>query len=169
MRVEAIGYGMGKKDFPAANCLRAMVGRTESPAETVLELKCNVDDMTGEALGFAMDILLEAGALDVFTVPVTMKKSRPGLLITVLCREADREAMIRLLFRHTTTLGVRETLCRREVLTRTVETVDTPLGPVRRKDSTGFGVTRSKYEYEDLAELAKKNGISLSDVKNSIP
>ena len=169
MRVESIGYGMGKKDFPAANCLRAMVGRTESPAETVLELKCNVDDMTGEAVGFAMDVLLEAGALDVFTVPVTMKKSRPGLLITVLCREADREAMIRLLFRHTTTLGVREILCRREVLTRKVEEIMTPLGPVRRKDSTGFGVTRSKYEYEDLAELAKKNGISLADVINSIP
>ena len=159
---EAIGYGMGKKDFPQANCVRAILGREEEEIDTVVELRCNLDDMTGEALGFAMEELLKAGALDVFTTPVTMKKSRPGVLLTVLCREALRDPITALIFRHTTTLGVRETLCRRSTLQRREVTVDTPWGSVRRKDSQGFGVSRSKWEYEDLARIARAENISIS-------
>ena len=80
MRVERIGYGMGRKDFPAANCVRALLGETEDSAEDVLELACNLDDMTPEAIGFALERLLEAGALDAWTTPIGMKKSRPGVL-----------------------------------------------------------------------------------------
>ena len=164
MATQAVGYGMGKKDFPRANCLRVLLGDTQQPGEEILELRCNLDDMTGEALGFAQERLLEAGALDVFTTAIGMKKCRPGILLTVLCRESDREKLVQCLFRHTTTLGIRETLCQRHTLTRRTEQVQTPWGPVRRKVSTGEGIHREKYEYEDLARLAKEHGVSLQEV-----
>lgn len=161
MCAQAVGYGMGKKDFEAANCVRAFLGEAQGEQGMVAELSCNVDDMTAEEIGFAMERLFEAGALDVFTSPIGMKKSRPGTLIRVICAPADREAFSRLLFLHTTTLGVREASLRRRTLERTVVTVDTPCGPVRRKDSAGYGLTRSKYEFEDLAAIARGKGISL--------
>ena len=164
MATQAVGYGMGKKDFPRANCLRVLLGDTQQPGEEILELRCNIDDMTGEALGFAQERLLEAGALDVFTTAIGMKKCRPGILLTVLCRESDREKLVQCLFRHTTTLGIRETLCRRHTLTRHVEQVETPWGQVRKKISTGQGIYREKYEYEDLARLAKDHGVSLTEI-----
>lgn len=158
MAVEKTGYGCGKKDFPQANCVRCLLGSTE---DAVLELSCNLDDMTGEAIGFAMERLLEAGALDVFTTAIGMKKSRPGVMLTCLCRESQREEMVRLLFLHTTTLGIRETVCRRHTLKRWTETANTPYGPVRIKKAEGFGVTRQKPEYEDLARIARENDIPL--------
>lgn len=164
MQVQSIGYGMGRKDFPQANCLRAMLGTTEQPGDRVLELRCNLDDMTGEELGFAQERLMEAGALDVFTTAIGMKKGRPGILLTVLCREEDREKLMQCLFRHTTTLGIRETLCQRRTLNRRTELVQTPWGPVGRKISSGEGICREKYEYEDLARLAKEHGVSLREV-----
>ena len=163
MKVQAIGYGMGKKDFPRANCVRALLGETEAPIDAIVELRCNVDDMTGEAIGFALEQLLGSGALDAFTVPVGMKKSRPGVLITVLCREEKKEAMVHLLLKHTTTLGVREFPCRRYALSRTMEVVNTPFGPVRKKVSSGYGVRREKLEYDDLAKIAKEQNISLAE------
>ena len=163
MKVQAIGYGMGKKDFPRANCVRALLGETEAPIDAIVELRCNVDDMTGEAIGFALEQLLGSGALDAFTVPVGMKKSRPGVLITVLCREEKKEAMVHLLLKHTTTLGVREFPCRRYALSRTMEVVNTPFGPVRNKVSSGYGVRREKLEYDDLAKIAKEQHISLAE------
>ena len=168
MRISAIGYGMGKKDFPRANCVRAMLGESEDPGDRIVELRCNVDDMTGEAIGFALEQLLNGGALDAFTVPIGMKKSRPGVLVTVLCRENQKETMVHLLLKHTTTLGIREFPCRRYTLNRTVETVDTPYGPVHRKVSSGYGVRREKYEYEDLASIAKAQNLSLSELSDEI-
>lgn len=168
MKVTAIGYGMGKKDFERANCVRVMLGQTADPTGEILELSCNVDDMTGEAVGFALERFLEQGALDAFTVPIGMKKSRPGILLTVLCRESDREAIVRLIFQHTTTLGIRESVCKRYTLERKVETEDTPYGAIRKKCSVGYGVCRVKYEYEDLAQAAKNNGISLSELSERL-
>ncbi len=174
MRVHALGYGMGKKDFPAANCVRALLGETEERpeeaggADEVLELRCNLDDVTGEALGFAAERLLEAGALDVWTQAVGMKKSRPGTLLCVLCRPEERETLLDLLFLHTGTLGVREARLRRTVLDRRIETVETPFGPVRRKLAEGRGVTRGKYEYEDLARIAAERGLSLEAVRTAL-
>ena len=161
MAVERIGYGMGNKDFEAANCVRALLGETAETGDEAAELRCNLDDMTGEAVGFAMGELFAAGALDVFTTPIGMKKDRPAVLLTCLCRPEDREKMVRLLFRHTTTLGVRETLCRRYTLSRDQHTVDTPRGPVTVKTASGWGVTRSKPEYEDLARIARAEGLTL--------
>ena len=135
-----------------------------SEIKELLELKCNVDDMTGEAVAFAMDRLYEAGALDVYTMPVGMKKSRTGILICVTCRESDREAMLKCLFKHTTTIGVREVKALGYALDRHIETVETEFGPVRRKVSSGYGVTREKYEYDDLARIAKEQGISIEEL-----
>lgn len=166
MKPQAIGYGMGKKDFEAANCVRAMLGETEGGCDFVLELSCNVDDMTAEQMGFAMECFMEAGALDAYTVPIGMKKSRPGTLIRVICREPDRERMLALLFRHTTTIGVREIKMQRHVLDRKITALDTPYGIVHRKESTGYGVARTKYEYDDLAAIAWERNISIEDVKD---
>lgn len=165
VKTAAIGYGMGKKDFDAPNCVRAILGNTPEESYDILELSCNLDDMTGEDIGFAMQILLASGALDVFTAPIGMKKNRPGVLLTVLCRVEDRETLLPLIFRHTSTLGVRENRLRRYTLTRRTETVDTPYGPVRQKISTGYGVERRKYEYEDLANIAREQRLSLNELK----
>ena len=164
MELSAIGYGMGKKDFDAPNCVRAMLGTTAGNTEDVLELSCQMDDMTGEAIGFATEQLLMAGALDVYTTPIYMKKNRPGILLTVLCRPADRDSFLRLMFRHTTTLGIRENHLNRYTLSRRTETVDTPYGPVQKKISEGFGISKAKYEYEDLARIARENGVSLGEI-----
>lgn len=166
MKVQDIGYGMGKKDFDAANCVRVMLGETANKADEICELGCNVDDMTGEAVGFAMDRLFEAGALDVYTVPIGMKKSRPGTLIKVMCRESDKEKIIETVFKYTTTIGIRENMMKRHVLDRHIETVETEHGPVRCKLSTGYGVTRKKYEYDDIARIAKENNISLEQARS---
>ena len=170
MAAERIGYGMGKKDFDAANCVRAILGESgdDADTDTVLELSCNVDDMTGEEMGFAMERLFEGGAREAFTVPVGMKKSRPGTLLRVICDPGDREEMLRLIFRHTTTLGVRSAVTKRYVLDRRIRTEETPLGEVRVKESSGYGTQKRKYEYEDLARIAKEKGLSLSEVRKMI-
>ena len=168
MTIETIGYGMGKKDFHRANCVRALLGESAESSEQVLELRCNLDDMTGEAIGYAMERLLEDGALDAYTIPIGMKKSRPGTMLCVLCREGDKEKLVRSVFAHTTTLGIREVPCARYTLTRTVETVQTALGPVRKKTSAGYGVKRSKWEYEDLRKLALSQNCSLAEIEEQL-
>ncbi len=163
MKTQAIGYGMGKKDFEAANCVRALLGESEDKVDSVYELSCNVDDMTAEAIGFAMERLFDGGALDVYTVPIGMKKSRPATLIGVICSEKNKQKMIELLFRYTTTIGVREMKVQRYVLDRKIATLETPYGLVHRKDSTGYGVLRSKYEYEDITRIAKEQGLNMEE------
>lgn len=169
MRVEKTGYGMGTKDFEAANCVRAMLGQTEESAGHILELACNLDDMTPEAVGFAMEQLFTAGALDVYTTPIGMKKNRPGVLLTCMCREDDREAMLRTIFRHTSTLGVRVSVCDRYTLSRRQYAVQTPDGEIRVKESSGWGVLRRKAEFEDLARIARQTDKSIAEVLDTIP
>ena len=164
MTAERIGYGMGTRDFPRANCIRAVLGESEATDE-IIELCCNVDDMTPEAVGFAMQTLLDAGAPEVWTTPVGMKKNRPGILLTCLCRREQRDEMVRLILRHTSTIGVRETVCRRYILRRGSGTVETPFGPVRVKRSAGYGVEREKAEYDDLARIAREHGLTLDEVR----
>ncbi len=166
MSVQRIGYGMGKKDFPAANCVRAMLGDTAEKTDDIVELSCNLDDMTGEEIGFAQERLFAAGALDVFTTAISMKKNRPGILLTVLCKQQDREVIVREMFRHTTTLGIRESVMHRYTLEREFTTEETAHGTVRRKISTGYGTKRSKAEFEDLAEIARREDCSLLDLRN---
>ena len=259
MTPASTGYGMGTKDFPAANCVRAILGESyaenqgailgesfaenqpEQPAcstatpapaaapastaipapaaapastatptpaaapastatpaseeaaitETICELSCNVDDMTGEDIAFAIETFLQNGALDAFTVPCTMKKGRPGVLVTVLCKNPDQKQMTKLILQHTTTLGVRSAIKKRWILSRTesetvipddvLANVSAPDMPaeskaheqkttgddctIRSKTSTGFGITRNKYEHDDLEKIARTYGLTLAQVR----
>ena len=194
MKTEKVGYGMGKKDFPIANCVRAMLGElvqgnkndindrnindvscsdkmgdgASCCTDEVTELSCNLDDMTAERIGLAMDRLLEEGALDVYTVPIGMKKSRPGVMLCVLCRKTERDKMVQRIFQYTSTLGIRENLFKRYTLVRQIKEQDTLYGKVRVKISEGYGVERVKYEYDDIAKIAKEQGISPEEVVKRI-
>ena len=168
LRVERTGYGTGKKDFEAANVVRVLLGETEDEREHITELACNLDDMTPEELAFAMEELFRLDALDVYFTDIGMKKSRPGVMLTCMCREEKRSEMLRCIFKHTTTLGVREYGCDRYSLTRSVETVQTRYGPVRVKSAEGFGVKRSKAEYDDLTRLARENGLTLAEIRKEL-
>ena len=168
MTVERVGYGTGNKDFEVANMVRAMLGETEVGQDRIVELQCNMDDVTAEELGYAMGLLLERGARDVFATAVTMKKGRPGTLLTVLCAEDDKEELAGLIFRHTPTIGIRESGRERMVLERRQETVHTPWGDVRVKVSEGYGVSKRKAEYEDVRAIAERTGLSIREIKERI-
>ena len=168
IKMNAIGYGMGKKDFEAANCVRAILGDSDEKPETILEYTCNLDDISAERIGFAMEQLFAAGAVEAYTIPVTMKKSRPGHLLCVMCRERDKQKILETIFKHTTTLGVRENISNRYFLERSIETVKTEFGDIRIKRAEGYGVKREKYEYEDLAAIARKTGLSIEEIVQKI-
>lgn len=168
LSMERIGYGMGMKDFPAANCVRAILASAGDSQARVAELKCNLDDMTAEAIGYATGVLLGAGALDVFTQSIQMKKNRPGTLLTCLCAEGDSEKFARLMLQHTTTRGVRRALLDRYVLASRTETVQTRFGPVRMKISEGYGVQKRKPEYDDVAAIAAREGLPISAILSEL-
>ena len=168
MTVSAVGYGMGKKDFEQANCVRAFLGEREGELERATKLECNIDDMTGEDIGFATEHLLRSGARDVYTQHVQMKKNRPGILLTVICMPEDADRLAAEMMKHTTTLGIRRQDVSRYILQRGTETASTPYGDVRIKRASGMGVEKSKPEYDDLAELARKNGVSLDTIRKSV-
>lgn len=138
---------------------------TGAQSDRVALLECNIDDMTGEALGYAMDRLLAEGALDVWFVPIQMKKNRPGVLLAVLCAE-ERAAHLRaVLLRETSTLGVRWQIVERQVAERRFERVETPYGSVRVKVKVLDGqAVSAKPEYDDCAGLARRLGVPLADV-----
>ena len=168
MKTQKIGYGMGNKDFPVANCIRAFLGEEEQKMDDVLELVCNIDDMTAEEIGFATEILMNNGALDVYTTNINMKKNRPGTMITCMCKNIDKEKFLKLIFKYTTTLGVREYICKRYGLTRNVKTIESSLGDISLKESYGYGISKEKLEYEDLARIAKEKNLSLKEIKKEI-
>ena len=172
MTPEAMGYGFGTKTFPDhPNCVRAILGTVPAEggaAESIAQLQCNLDDMTAEDIAFAIERLYASGAVEVFTTPCGMKKSRPGVLLTALCPEERRGDVLSAMLIHTSTLGVRSSLLDRYVLDRTVETVDTALGPVRRKYAAGFGLKKAKWEYEDLAKLAEARGTTLAEIRREL-
>jgi uncharacterized protein (TIGR00299 family) protein len=171
MLVQKIGYGMGSKDFETANCVRIFMGESRSenvPNEKVAELCCNVDDMTAEALGFACQAIMAAGAKDVFTTSVLMKKSRSGTLITCICGEEEADRFASLMLKYTTTFGVRKAILDRYVLGREIKSYQTPLGQVRVKIGEGYGVTKAKLEYEDVAVIAEKHNLSTQEAERMI-
>jgi len=168
LSVNKTGYGMGKKDFEKANCVRAYIGNTRGVSEEVTELVCNLDDMTPEAVAFAQQLLFEEGALDVYTTPVCMKKGRMGLMFTCMCRSELKDKMVSLIFKHTTTLGMRENTSRRYTLQRERKEIQTKYGSVRIKTAYGYGVKKSKPEYEDIAKIARENGLSIQEVLKEI-
>ena len=187
LTVTSIGYGMGKKDFEIANCVRVFLGENFSAEnhavsakensgdddyefscdDSVLSISCNIDDMTGEAIGLAIEILFAAGALDVYTTPVQMKKNRPGILLTCICPPEERDRFTVLFFLHTTTRGLRYQLYERAKLESTFETRHSSYGNIRVKKSSGYGIEKEKPEFEDLKSIVMKHNcsISLEDVK----
>lgn len=167
LRVERAGYGTGKKNFETANVVRVLLGETEEQKEQIIELACNLDDMTPEELGFTMEELFRLGAHDVYFTSIGMKKSRPGVMLTCMCRSDKRDEMLRCIFKHTTTLGVREYVCNRYSLTRSIDTVQAEYGAVRIKKAEGYGVKRSKAEYDDLAKLARENDTTIAEIRKA--
>ena len=163
MRIAAQGFGAGTKEFPgAANVLRVLIGEASGAAEstTVCVLEANIDDCSPQVLGYAMERLFEAGALDVTLTPLLMKKQRPGQLLRVIATPENREALASIIFRETTTLGLRMHDAERRVQWREIESVETPFGPVRVKT----GEYGASPEYEDCRELALKTGIPLKEI-----
>jgi hypothetical protein len=172
MTVLRTGYGIGHRETQELpNVLRVHLAEVEptttakaAPSQARL-LQCNIDDMTAEALGEAMDLLMEHGAMDVHFTPIVMKKSRPATSLALLCGAADEERFKNLLFRHTTTLGVKSLAVEKTELERKFERLDTPLGPVTMKHALRDGrLLRSKPEFEDCRALARKHGLPLAEV-----
>ncbi len=162
------GYGMGTRDFPTANCVRAILGEAKGESRPVAEIFCTLDDVTAEDLGYAREVLLSSGALDVFTASVDMKKGRPGTLLCCLCEYSRREEFATLIMRHTPTLGVRIYAPERMKLSRSVETVDTEFGPVRIKRGSGYGIEKTKPEYDDIAAIARDTGLTMAEVRRKV-
>ncbi len=174
MTVEKIGYGMGTKDFAdRPNCVRVLLGHSEEEMqpptqEDVIELAANIDDMTGEELGFAMERLLAEGALDVYFEQIVMKKSRPAVKLVCMCQVAQQETFAAQILKYTTTIGVRASQCRRFVMDRHTEKRQSPWGEIDVKVSSGYGVTKEKVEFDQVAAIAKAQGLSISQVKKEI-
>lgn len=167
--IQKSGYGIGTKQFSEApNCVRAVLGESGSDTQNVSELCCNLDDMTPEDIGYAAQKLFDGGALDVFTTPIGMKKNRPGILLSCLCKPSDRAKMLELIFKYTSTIGIREYTCRRYTLDRREETINTRHGDITQKISTGYGVSKIKPEYDDIVRIADKLDISLSEARKLI-
>lgn len=165
MTLDKIGYGVGKKQFPAANCVRAFWGQSGDPEQAeIIELCCHIDDMTAEALAFASEELMRQGALDVSSAPITMKKGRAGVAFTVLCKPSDEERMARAILRETTSNGVRSRRCRKFILVPSVKTLETSYGSMRIKCADGFDIHREKPEYADVAQAAQVAGLPFQRV-----
>jgi pyridinium-3,5-bisthiocarboxylic acid mononucleotide nickel chelatase len=172
MKIDKSGYGAGTRDFPEhPNLLRVTIGEAEPTGQAhtsndkIMVLEANLDDLSPQVLAYAMERLLAEGALDVFTVPVQMKKSRPGALLTVLAKMEDANRLTKTIFAETTTLGVRRREEQRQTLSRRWETVDTTWGPVRIKIANMNGsVSNYAPEYEDCRTLAEAQHLPLRTV-----
>lgn len=167
MKVMKTGYGMGNKEFAQLNCVRAFLGECDADSqpdydEKIVEISCNIDDMTGEEIGYACEALLAAGALDVYTQSIYMKKNRPGVKLVCITKPEDESALSEMILKNTTTWGVRSQVMNRRCLKTSFETVETPHGSVRVKIGEGYGIRKSKPEYEDVAAIAKNSNISIT-------
>jgi len=173
MQVRAVGYGFGQKEFPWANAVRAWVGETERPEghgrDTVTLLECNMDDITGETLGYVMERLFAAGALDVWFTPIQMKKNRPATVLSVLTHPDQADSMAQVILRETSTLGLRALPVERVVAERRTREIETSWGKVRVKEKwlAGERIATSP-EYEDCARIAREQSIPLHQVFDAI-
>ena len=169
MSIEHIGYGAGERDDPTTpNVLRVLIGRaaTEAKSERVTVVECEIDDMNPQIFGVVMDQLYAAGALEVFYVPVQMKKNRPGTLLTVIAAPERLGQISDIIFRETTTIGLRHSDVARECLDREIITVDTSIGPVRFKVARRDGrVLNAVPEFDDCATLAAAKNLSIKEVQ----
>ena len=165
--VERVGYGAGSKDLNIPNVLRLVLVKKNS-RRGIYKLEFNVDDMTGEELGFLMEKLLAENALDVYYTPIQMKKNRPGTMVSVLCNAVDRNVLIHSCFAHSTTLGIRISKVSRVTMKRSSEVIETEYGEVNRKSAEYEDISRSSYEYEDIKRIALAEELSLREVVEKI-
>jgi hypothetical protein len=169
MTIESVGCGAGDRDFPGSpNVLRVFVGETSGAmaADRILVIECEIDDMNPQVFGHVMERLYAAGALEVFYTAVQMKKNRPGTLLTVLAKPEQREAMAAIVFRETTSIGLRYQEVDRLCLDRDVVSIDTPLGPVRLKIARlGGDAVNAAPEFEDCVRLAKQHDMPVREVQ----
>lgn len=177
MSIENTGCGMGSKNFPIANCLRAYIGENahsdgmyekDKIHDKIIELRCNLDDMAPEDIAYATELLMDEGACDVYTLNIQMKKNRPGIMLCCMCKQNEKEKFAGLIFKHTSTIGIREYECNRYILKRENIVIDTGYGKVQAKKSEGYGTKRIKAEYEDIARIAKETGLPISEVRKKI-
>ena len=168
LTVGRIGCGLGSKVFRTANILRAFSGEETGEAEHIKELTCNIDDMSPEDLAGIIDLLLKADARDAFIRPCLMKKGRPGFELTCLAWEKDRQTLMDIIFSNTSTSGIRVHDCDRYAMSYRHEECDTEYGRIRVKIYEGFGKTKWKPEYDDLQDAARKNGVSVKEVRDSV-
>lgn len=167
MRLGKVGYGAGQKDLSSPNLLRILIGECEASLheEQVVILETNIDDMNPEFYDYVTESLFKGGALDVFLIPIQMKKSRPGILLGVLCEEQNKENLLRIIFSETTTLGVRVSKVDRRTLKREMRKIQTSLGKVRVKISLYNGkIVDGSPEHEDCKQIAIKQGLPLKKV-----
>jgi uncharacterized protein (TIGR00299 family) protein len=169
MRVRQTGYGAGSRDLPGTpNVLRVLVGDSDAaaPANTVVLIEAEIDDMNPQIFGVLMDRLLAEGALDVFYTPIQMKKNRPGTLLSVIAAPAARPDLTGIIFRETTTIGVRYSEMARECLDREITSVETPFGPIRVKVARlGGGVVNTAPEFDDCVRIARERQVPVKDVQ----
>ncbi len=158
-RVEKVGYGAGTKDLEIPNMVRMMLWEGTGKSDRIWQYETNLDDCTGENLGYVQEILLEAGAKDVWFTSIQMKKNRPGTMLSVLAGEKEKEKILRILFEETSTLGVRETEVRRRIMNREEILIDTSYGPVSYKRSCIQGLTKILPEYEAVRKLSRQLNI----------
>ena len=163
LNCDNIGYGFGKKDLEILNAVRVFIADNRS-TDTIYKLECNIDDMTSEEIAFATETLIENGARDVYTTAVQMKKNRQGHIITVITDIENKDKIVNLMFKFLSTLGIREEICSRYILDREEIKVKTKYGDVRKKVSSGYGVKKEKYEYDDISKIAKENNMSIKDI-----
>ena len=163
-----IGLGAGKRESERSGILRAMLITPRSSEDTIVKLECNVDDCTGEALGYAAERLMREGARDAHYTPVFMKKGRPAYQLNVICRELDRPRMEGIIFEETSTVGIRRVVMDRTVMDRRIEEVDTPIGRVQVKVCTIDGIEKRHPEYESLAAICRERGIPFRDAYDAV-
>ena len=150
-------------------CLAAYLGESRDEKENSIYLiHTNLDDMTGEAIGFAQEMIWECGALDVYVTPIQMKKNRPGVQLSCICRVEDKESCIDAFLRYTTTLGVRFEKMERRILSRSFSSIQTEQGRIRIKNSVSRDITKMKAEYEDLCRIAREKKISLKEAERNL-
>lgn len=177
MLVESVGYGFGKTETGRLNALRVILGAlpenagapdcgpdTDKERDRVMLMETNIDNTTGEILGYTMDRLMKAGALDAYFTPIQMKKNRPAVMLSVLCRTGDTEKLSDIIFMETSSIGIRMQELDRITLKREIRAVETDLGEVRVKLVSVAGLERVQPEYEDCARLAEKYNLSLNEV-----
>jgi uncharacterized protein (TIGR00299 family) protein len=168
MRLAAIGYGAGGRTIPEPNIVRLLVGEAiesePDKSETLVLLETNIDDMNPEVYGYVIERLLAEGTLDAYLTPVVMKKNRPGIVLSVLCRPQDEAALRALVFAETTTLGIRSQRVARHALPRSTVRVETPHGPIQVKVSRWGENEKAAPEYEDCRRVAQAAGVPLRQV-----